>query len=102
EVAAKKIADLTTELTAAWRELIEHSQGLIAALGEAGITTVPTANIEIRSLSAAVASELWRLSRGPHPASPLELPCVCSGQVARPDMVVPLSETVRGAKELVR
>jgi hypothetical protein len=102
ENAAAKITDLTTQLVNAWRDLAVQSQRLIVVLGEAGIANVPLAHIEVGSLSAAVASELWRLSTGPHPGSPLALPCVCAGQVNRPDMLVPLSETVRAANNLVR
>src|SRR5262245_17256312 len=102
EDAARKISELTVQLVGAWRELSEQSQGLNAALHECGITNVPLARIEPGSLNAAVATELWRLSTGPHPGSPLALPCICAGQVNRPDMLLPLVDLVREANGIVR
>ena len=94
----RRLASLST----AWRDLAGQSEGLIVALGEAGIRNVPLASVEITALARAVASELWRLSSGPYPGSPLVLPCACSGQVNRPDMLQPLPDLVRDANGLVR
>jgi hypothetical protein len=102
EAAARKVTEATTQLVEAWRALYGESQALTAALHEAGIGTVPPANVDLRSLAASVSTELWRLTRGPYPSSPLELPCICGGQVNRPDMLVPLADLVREADDIVR
>ena len=101
EAAARDITNATLRLVTAHRTLAEQSQALIVELTEAGIN-VPLARIETGSLAAAVATEIWRLSTGPHPGSPLALPCVCAGAVSRPDILVPLAEVVRDANAIVR
>jgi hypothetical protein len=102
EAAARDITNATLRLVTAHRTLAEQSQALIVELTEAGIQNVPLARIETASLAAAVATEIWRLSTGPHPGSPLALPCVCAGAVSRPDILVPLAEVVRDANAIVR
>lgn len=102
ELAAAKVTALASGLVTAWRDLVRESDLLTIALREAGIENVPKTHIEITSLAGAVASELWRLGNGPFPGSPLALPCACSGEVSRPDMLAPLCQTIREANTLVR
>jgi hypothetical protein len=102
EAAAREIETRMTQLVESWRDLSGQSQALLVELRQCGIEKVPPARIDMASLAAAVATELWRLSTGPHPGSPLALPCVCSGVVNRPDTLLPLADLIREANAIVR
>jgi hypothetical protein len=102
-VAAEKFSAATAQLVSAWRELAEQSEALRVELAAAGIEKVPLARIELGSLIAAAATEMWRQGYEALPiGSPLRLPCICGGAVGRPDTLVPLVELVREANSLVR
>lgn len=102
EAAAERFSAATAQLVIAWRELAERSQALQAAL-EAEQIKLPLARIELGSLIAAAATEMWRQGYETLPiGSPLRLPCMCGGAVARPDTLLPLADLVREADDLVR